>query len=297
MSEQSTDLRETVRRRYAAAAVKVTEGGTACCGPEPVEVDENFGSTLYAAVERDALPAEAVAASLGCGNPTAVAELREGERVLDLGSGGGIDVLLSARRVGPTGKAYGLDMTDEMLALALANTAKAGATNVEFLKGTIEAVPLPANTIDVVISNCVINLSTDKPAVFAETFRVLRPGGRIGVSDVVADDRLTPDQRAERGDYVGCIAGALSFAEYRAGLQAAGFTDVEITPTHAVADGLHSAIVRATKPATAESTGPAAESSAACCGVDACCTAAETSVNPDLTVTEAKTASGCGCQS
>ncbi|MFC9678855.1 arsenite methyltransferase [Streptomyces sp. NPDC056948] len=248
MSEHSTDLRETVRRRYAEAAVRVSTGDTGCCGPEPVEVDENFGSTLYATDERDALPAEAVAASLGCGNPTAVAELRTGERVLDLGSGGGIDVLLSARRVGPAGKAYGLDMTDEMLELALANAEKAGATNVEFLKGTIEAVPLPANTIDVVISNCVINLSTDKPAVFAETFRVLRPGGRIGVSDVVADDALAPAQRAERGDYAGCVAGALSFAEYRQGLEAAGFIDVEITPTQAVADGMHSAIVRATKP-------------------------------------------------
>ncbi|MGW7406135.1 arsenite methyltransferase [Streptomyces sp. NPDC054833] len=252
MSEQSTDLRETVRRRYAAAAVQVTEGRAGCCGPQPVETDENFGSTWYAADERDALPAEAVAASLGCGNPTAVAELRAGERVLDLGSGGGIDVLLSARRVGPTGKAYGLDMTDEMLTLALANAQKAGATNVEFLKGTIEAVPLPANTIDVVISNCVINLSTDKPAVFAETFRVLRPGGRLGVSDVVADDALSPAQRAERGDHAGCIAGALSFAEYRAGLQAAGFTDITITPTHPVADGMHSAIVRAVKPVDTE---------------------------------------------
>jgi SAM-dependent methyltransferase len=249
MSEQSTNLRENVRQRYAAAAVQVTEGGIACCGPEPVEVEENFGSALYAADERDALPAEAVAASLGCGNPTAVADLHEGERVLDLGSGGGIDVLLSARRVGPTGKAYGLDMTEEMLALARANAEKAGATNVEFLKGTIEAIPLPADTIDVVISNCVINLSTDKPAVFAETFRVLKPGGRIGVSDVVADDSLTPEQRAERGDYVGCIAGALSFTEYREGLEAAGFTHIEITPTHEVADGMHSAIVRATKPA------------------------------------------------
>ncbi|WP_405797663.1 arsenite methyltransferase [Streptomyces sp. NBC_01506] len=255
MSKQTTDsgtddLRETVRRRYAAAAVQVTEGG-GCCGPTvtAIEVGETFGSTLYAAAERDQLPAEAVAASLGCGNPTAVADLREGERVLDLGSGGGIDVLLSARRVGPTGKAYGLDMTEEMLALALANQRKAGATNVEFLKGTIEAVPLPANTVDVVISNCVINLSTDKPAVFAEMFRVLVPGGRIGISDVVADDPLTPAQRAERGDYVGCIAGALSFAEYRAGLEAAGFTGIEITPTHAVADGMHSAVVRALKPA------------------------------------------------
>ncbi|QJS99275.1 arsenite methyltransferase [Streptomyces asoensis] len=296
MSEQTTDLRETVRRRYAAAAVSVTEGGSACCGPQPIEADENFGSTLYAADERDALPAEAVAASLGCGNPTAVAELREGERVLDLGSGGGIDVLLSARRVGPAGKAYGLDMTDEMLALALANAQKAGATNVEFLKGTIEAIPLPASTIDVVISNCVINLSVDKPAVFAETFRVLKPGGRIGVSDVVADDALTPDQRAERGDYVACIAGALSFAEYRVGLEAAGFTHVEITPTHSVSDGMHSAIVRATKPVAAEVPTEAAESTDACCGVDACCTPAESAVDAALTVTEAKTASGCACQ-
>jgi SAM-dependent methyltransferase len=286
MSEQSTELRETVRQRYAAAAVKVTEGGTACCGPQPVEVDENFGSTLYAVAERDALPADAVAASLGCGNPTAVADLHEGERVLDLGSGGGIDVLLSARRVGPTGRAYGLDMTDEMLALALTNAKKAGATNVEFLKGTIEAV----------ISNCVINLSTDKAAVFAETFRVLTPHGRIGVSDVVADDALSPAQRAERGDYVGCIAGALSFTEYREGLEAAGFVNVEITPTHPVADGMHSAIIRATKPRTEPQASRTTGSADACCGVNACCTPAETSADPDVTVTEAKTASGCGCQ-
>ncbi|MFE4575141.1 arsenite methyltransferase [Streptomyces chartreusis] len=298
MSEQSIDLRETVRQRYAAAAVKVTEGRTACCGPQPVEVDENFGSTLYAADERDALPAEALAASLGCGNPTAVAELREGERVLDLGSGGGIDVLLSARRVGPTGKAYGLDMTDEMLALALANAERAGATNVEFLKGTIEAVPLPASTVDVVISNCVINLSVDKAAVFAETFRVLRPGGRIGVSDVVADDALTSEQRAERGDYVGCIAGALSFAEYRAGLEAAGFTGVEITPTHPVADGMHSALVRAVKPsAVADEPGDSVAAADACCGVTACCTSDERATDPSTTVAEAKADSGCGCQS
>ncbi|MEV6048769.1 arsenite methyltransferase [Streptomyces xanthochromogenes] len=289
MTEQTDDLRETVRRRYAAAAVQVTEGGTACCGPAAIEVDENFGSTLYAADDRDALPAEAVAASLGCGNPTAVADLHEGERVLDLGSGGGIDVLLSARRVGATGKAYGLDMTEEMLALALANQKKAGVTNVEFLKGTIEAIPLPANTIDVVISNCVINLSTDKAAVFAETFRVLTPGGRIGISDVVADDTLTPEQRAERGDYVGCIAGALSFTEYRAGLEAAGFTGIEITATHGVADGMHSAIVRATKPAT---TAARADS---CCGVTACCTDAERAVDPNSTAAEAKSVSGCDC--
>ncbi|MBV7695108.1 arsenite methyltransferase [Streptomyces sp. TRM70350] len=295
MREQSTDLRETVRLRYAAAAVKVTEGGTACCGPQPAEVEEDFGSTLYAADERDTLPAEAVAASLGCGNPTAVAELRDGEHVLDLGSGGGIDVLLSARRVGPTGKAYGLDMTGEMLALALANAEKAGATNVEFLKGTIEAIPLPAETVDVVISNCVINLSVDKPAVFAETFRVLRPGGRVGVSDIVADDALTPEQRAERGDYVGCVAGALSVTEYREGLEAAGFTDVSITPTHSVADGMHSAIVRATKPETAGASTEPAGAADACCGVNARCTAVETSAEAAPTGTQARTASGCGC--
>jgi arsenite methyltransferase len=252
MSEQ-IELREAVRARYAAAATRVTEGKVAddcgsCCGPQDIEITDSFGATLYATTERDELPAEAVAASLGCGNPTAVAELRAGERVLDLGSGGGIDVLLSARRVGPTGKAYGLDMTDEMLALALANTAKAGVTNVEFLKGTIESIPLPASTVDVVISNCVINLSVDKPAVFAETFRVLVPGGRIGISDIIAEDTLTPAQRAERGSYVGCIAGALSMSEYRQGLEAAGFTGIDITPTHQVADGMHSAIIRAGKP-------------------------------------------------
>ncbi|MFI6875610.1 arsenite methyltransferase [Streptomyces sp. NPDC050400] len=274
MSAQSTDLRETVRERYAAAAVQVTEGGTACCGPQAIEIDDNFGSALYAADERDAVPAEAVAASLGCGNPTAVADLHEGERVLDLGSGGGIDVLLSARRVGATGKAYGLDMTEEMLALALENQKKAGATNVEFLKGDIEAIPLPANTIDVVISNCVINLSTDKPSVFSEMVRVLAPGGRIGISDVVADDELTPAQRAERGDYVGCIAGALSFAEYREGLEAAGFADVEITPTHVVADGMHSAIVRAVKPAEVPADDVqvpiAVPNTGSCCGGSGC---------------------------
>ncbi|MFD6337966.1 arsenite methyltransferase [Streptomyces sp. NPDC060131] len=290
MSEQSTELRETVRRRYAAAAVKVTEGVTACCGPQPVEVGENFGSALYAADERDALPAEAMAASLGCGNPTAVAELRAGDRVLDLGSGGGIDVLLSARRVGPTGKAYGLDMTEEMLALALANAERAGATNVEFLKGTIEAIPLPADTIDVVISNCVINLSTDKSAVFAEMYRVLRPGGRIGVSDIVADDTLTPAQRAERGDYVGCIAGALSFTEYRQGLETVGFTDVGISPSHPVADGMHSAIVRAVKPLTADAFQGTAESADTYRGVNACCTSAGISADSTPTVTDAKTA-------
>ncbi|GAA2688801.1 MULTISPECIES: arsenite methyltransferase [Actinosynnema] len=249
MDDQAADLRETVRLRYAATALAVTAGSADRCGPAPVEVDGNFGSGLYSGADRDALPAEAVAASLGCGNPTAVAELREGERVLDLGSGGGIDVLLSARRVGPTGKVYGLDMTEEMLALARSNAREAGATNVEFLKGHIEAIPLPARTVDVVISNCVVNLSTDKPAVFAEMARVLVPGGRVGVTDVVAADHLTPAERAERGSHVGCVAGALSFTEYREHLAAAGFTDVEIVPTHAVVEDVHSAIIRATAPA------------------------------------------------
>jgi arsenite methyltransferase len=193
------------------------------------------------------LPDAAALASLGCGNPTAVAELGEGETVLDLGSGGGIDVILSAKRVGPTGFAYGLDMTDEMLALARVNAAEAGVVNVEFLKGVIEEIPLPAGSVDVVISNCVINLSVDKPAVLTEMARVLKPGGRIGVSDVVAEDRLDPEQRAERGSYVGCIAGALSRSEYVGGLEAAGFEDVSVEFTHEVADGMHGAIVQARK--------------------------------------------------
>ena len=213
------------------------------------EVDAAFGAGLYSAGEQGELPVEAVMASLGCGNPIAVADLHPGERVLDLGSGGGIDVLLSARRVGDTGFAYGVDMTDEMLELARANAAKAGVTNVEFLKGTIEDVPLPDGSVDVVISNCVINLSTDKPAVIAEMFRVLTPGGRLGISDVVAEDQLSPADRAERGSYVGCIAGALSRSEYLDGLAAAGFVDAEVRFTHQAASGMHSAIVRAVKPA------------------------------------------------
>jgi arsenite methyltransferase len=251
-----TDLREDVRQRYAEAATTVTAGAGAacdCCHPGATCAEEGhaFGPALYDALADEGLPEAAVLASLGCGNPTAVADLHPGETVLDLGSGGGIDVLLSAKRVGPTGKVYGLDMTEEMLALAIKNREEAGATNVEFLKGYIEEVPLPANTVDVVISNCVINLSTDKPRVFAEMHRVLRPGGRIGISDVLADNDLTPAQRAERGTYVGCIAGALSFEEYEAGLRAAGLEDVSITSTHESAPGMHSAIVKATKSSAA----------------------------------------------
>jgi ubiquinone/menaquinone biosynthesis C-methylase UbiE len=203
---------------------------------------------LYDVELRGEVPEAANLASLGCGNPTAVAELREGEVVLDLGSGGGIDVLLSAKRVGPSGHAYGIDMTDEMLDLARRNAVEAGITNVEFLKGEIENVPLPDAIVDVVISNCVINLSTDKPSVLREMYRVLRPGGRIGVADVVAEDHLSPAERAERGSYVGCIAGALSKTEYEDGLRAAGFDRISVRYTHRVADGMHSAIVQAVKP-------------------------------------------------
>jgi len=266
------DVRDDVMARYAAAALAVTVGAAASCGDPAdsaasccvpsrqasvsigrggaaaLELDESSRVGLYAPGETADLPAEAVLASLGCGNPLAVADLRPGERVLDLGSGGGIDVLLSARRVGPEGRAYGLDMTPEMLALAEANKAKAGATNVEFLRGQIEDIPLPDASIDVIISNCVINLSTDKPSVLAEMFRVLVPGGRVGVSDVVAEDDVTPAQRAERGSYVGCIAGALGRSEYLAGLTAAGFVNPTVRLTHEAAQGLHGAIVRAEKP-------------------------------------------------
>jgi SAM-dependent methyltransferase len=265
MSTTADELRDEVRRRYAESARAVAGGcgNGSCCSDEG-----RFGEALYDAEQRGELPDAAVLASLGCGNPVAVAELHEGEVVLDLGSGGGIDVILSAKRVGPSGTAYGLDMTDEMLALAQANVAESGVANVHLLKGVIEQIPLPAGSVDVVISNCVINLSTDKAAVLAEIGRVLRPGGRVGVSDVVAEDRLTPEDRAERGSYVGCIAGALSRSEYLAGLEAAGFEDVSVEFTHEVADGMHGAIVRARRSRAPETTGlpvvrPAAR--AGCC--------------------------------
>ena len=265
MSETADDLREAVRRRYAESALAVTGGegcgsGSCCADAEPV-----FGEALYEAEQRGELPEAAVLASLGCGNPTAIAELHEGETVLDLGSGGGIDVILSAKRVGPTGNAYGLDMTDEMLALAQENAREAGVRNVHFLKGLIEAIPLPASSVDVVISNCVINLSTDKAAVLTEIARVLKPGGRVGVSDVVAEDTLTPAERAERGSHVGCIAGALSREEYVAGLTAAGFEDVSVEFTHEVADGMHGAIVKAMKSATALPVVQPATARTGCC--------------------------------
>jgi arsenite methyltransferase len=277
-------VRQQVRAHYAELAERATTGAMAdcgcgqpsncgcasgCCGPAAEE--PGIGAGLYADSDRAALPDAALLASLGCGNPTAVAELRPGEVVLDLGSGGGIDVLLSARRVGPAGKAYGLDMTEEMLALARRNATEAGARNVEFLKGHMEAIPLPAATVDVVISNCVINLSVDKPAVFAETFRVLKPGGRLGVSDIVAEDRLSPADRAERGSYVGCIAGALAKGEYETQLAEAGFADVSVTFTHQVGDGLHSAIIKATRPREAATVLAPARSELPVVGQSGCC--------------------------
>ncbi len=237
-------IRAAVAARYAGLA-RAAQAGQAITDGDP-DTSACCGALAYP--DASGLPEAAVRASLGCGNPVAVADLAPGEIVLDLGSGGGIDVLLSARRVGPAGKAYGLDMTTEMLDLARANAAAAGAANAEFLQGQIEAIPLPGGSVDVIISNCVINLSTDRAAVFAESFRVLRPGGRLGISDILAEDRLTPAQQRERGAAVGCIAGAPSFAEYRDGLARAGFTAITITPTQQVADGVHSAIIRAVRP-------------------------------------------------
>jgi SAM-dependent methyltransferase len=314
---RESDVREQVRSRYAQAAEAITAasgrnalevvdadqccipassttaptGGTAgdvvaenasCCSGGG-EVDAASGSSLYSFDEQSELPAEAVAASLGCGNPMLVAELAAGEKVLDLGSGGGIDVLLSARRVGPTGFAYGIDMTEEMLTLARSNAAKAGITNVEFVKGIIENVPLPDAAVDVVISNCVINLSTDKPAVLAEMFRVLSPGGRIGISDVVAEDHLTPADRAERGSYVGCIAGALSREEYLEGLTAIGFIDAMVSFTHQAAPGMHSAIIRASKPA-------------ACCGPEQMPECCEPEAKATCCGQAGHAAGTCGCR-
>lgn len=263
-------LADRVRAHYAAAALAVTDlRGGSCCSPADATSptagraaatccspssdgaqpgSDVFGAALYDVRTLAGLPDTAVLASLGCGNPIAVADLSPGERVLDLGSGGGMDVLASARRVGPTGFVYGVDMTPEMLDLARANATAAGAENVAFLEGRIEALPLPDRAVDVVISNCVINLAPDKAPVLAEAFRVLAPGGRLGISDVVAEDHLSPADRAARGSHVGCIAGALSRSEYLAGLATAGFVDGEVEFTHEVAPGLHGAVVRARRP-------------------------------------------------
>jgi len=247
-------IQDAVKEKYGAAAKQVAAGKTACCGGGArLSGCDPITRNLYDAAEKAALPADAVAASLGCGNPTALAQLQPGETVLDLGSGGGIDVLLSAKRVGPTGKAYGLDMTDEMLALAHENQKKAGAQNVEFLKGTIESIPLPDNTVDVIISNCVINLSGDKDRVLREAFRVLKPGGRLAVSDVVIRGEVPPEIRKSMELWVGCMAGALQETEYREKLAAAGFQSISVEPTrvyradeaseYLVAAGLDPAVV------------------------------------------------------
>ncbi|MGA3088516.1 MAG: arsenite methyltransferase [Terriglobales bacterium] len=277
------NIKEVVKEKYGEAALRVGRGGSACCGSAPSTASgccDPITSNLYDASQAGQIPEEAMLASLGCGNPTALAKLNAGETVLDLGSGGGIDVLLSARRVGPTGKAYGLDMTDEMLALANENKRKSGLSNVEFLKGEIEHIPLPDNSVDVIISNCVINLSADKDSVFAEAFRVLKPGGRFAVSDVITQGDVPPEIRKSVLAWVGCVAGALEQDEYRGKLKAAGFEQVDLEPTRVYrvedareflsvqgidvdaigpqVDGKFlSAFVRATKPA-------------ACCGPTCC---------------------------
>jgi SAM-dependent methyltransferase len=289
-----TELRDVIRNKYAAAATVATgENATAaaCCSAEGAIVTEeqraSFGSSLYDTSEREELPGSAVLASLGCGNPIAIAELREGETVLDLGSGGGIDVLLSARRVGPSGLAYGLDMTDEMLDLARRNQAEAGVTNVQWLRGHIEDIPLPRDSVDVIISNCVINLSGDKPQVLREAARVLKPGGRFAVSDVVADDGMDDATRADMQAYTGCIAGALTRDEFIEALQAVGMADISITETHRVHAAAISAIVRATKPA--EST------SVACCSTTEQASCCEPTDKATCCSPEATAESTCGC--
>jgi len=250
---EPTQIRETVRNRYAAAARAADQRDGGCCGSSALSctgADETgvFGDTLYDEANREDVPEGAVQASLGCGVPTAVADLHAGETVLDLGSGAGADVLISARRVGPTGTAIGLDMTDEMLALARANAAEAGVENARFLKGYIEDMPLPDASVDVVISNCVINLSADKPAVIAEAARVLRPGGRFAVSDVIADPDMDEGTRADMAAWTGCIAGALTEREFRAALETAGFEEIEVRETHRVHEQAAAAIIRARAP-------------------------------------------------
>jgi arsenite methyltransferase len=299
-------LRDVIRARYAAAATVATGetiSAAACCGAEGAivtdEQREYFGPALYESGERGELPESAVLASLGCGNPIAIAELHEGETVLDLGSGGGIDVLLSARRVGPTGMAYGLDMTDEMLDLARRNQAEAGVTNVQWLRGHIEEIPLPRDSVDVIISNCVINLSGDKPQVLREAARVLKSGGQFAVSDVVADDDMDAETRADMQAYTGCIAGALTRDQFTDALRAAGLTDISITETHRVHPAAISAIVRATKPG--DGTNPlntvaGSTEAAACCTTSeqsSCCEPAEKAAccSPD-----AIAGGSCGCR-
>jgi arsenite methyltransferase len=292
-----TELRDVVRAKYAAAATATTERNASCCSAEGAiitdEQRDQFGSPLYDAEDREQLPDAAVLASLGCGNPIAIAELHAGETVLDLGSGGGIDVLLSAKRVGPTGLAYGLDMTDEMLDLARRNQAEAGVTNVQWLRGQIEEIPLPADSVDVIISNCVINLSGDKAQVLREAARVLKPGGRFAVSDVVADPDMDDATRQDMQAYTGCIAGALTRDEFTEALQAAGLSDITITETHRVHASAASAIVRATKPAAHDN---AEASPAACCSTTEQASCCEPSEKSSCCSAEATAAGSCGCQ-
>jgi SAM-dependent methyltransferase len=281
-------LRDQVRARYAAAAANTEccrSDGNTCCGSDLITDEQRayFGQSLYAESEHDQLPERAVLASLGCGNPLAIAELHKGETVLDLGSGGGIDVLLSARRVGPSGLAYGLDMTDEMLELARRNQAEAGVRNVRWLRGHIEEIPLPAASVDVVISNCVINLSGDKPQVLREAARVLKPGGRFAVSDVIADPDMNDATKADMAQYTGCIAGALTRDEFACALRAAGMVGVSIEETHRVHVSAVAAIVRATKP------------DRSCCSATAQATCCEPSDKADCCGSEQTAGGGCGC--
>ena len=287
-----TDIRETVREKYGTAAKAASASVDAgCCGPEtltcsPADEQGLFGAALYGETSSDDIPKAAINASLGCGVPTAVADLAEGETVLDLGSGAGADVLISARRVGRTGKAIGLDMTDEMLELARANTAEAGVENVEFLKGYLEDMPLPDASVDVVISNCVINLSGDKPQVIREAARVLRPGGRFAVSDVIADPDMDEQTKADMAAWTGCVAGALTEAEFRETLQSAGFQEIEIRETHRVHEHAGAAIVRAQKP-----------TAGGCCEHQALASCCEPEHKEDCCGSPSRTApSSCGCQ-
>ena len=297
------ELRELVRARYAAAATAADGPAAAgCCSADSAPVTgDQFGQAVYGVADRYELPDSAVQASLGCGNPVAIAELREGETVLDLGSGGGIDVLLSARRVGPTGLAYGLDMTDEMLELARRNQAEAGIANVQWLRGHMEQIPLPRDTVDVIISNCVINLSVDKAQVLREAARVLKPGGRFAISDVIADPDIGDASRRDMQAYTGCIAGALTREEFSHALQDAGLTNVSIQETHKVHPHAASAIVRATKPDDAPSTTfsrPAAEAASdPCCSSTVHSTCCEPSAKGDCCDPDKHAAGTCGCQS
>jgi arsenite methyltransferase len=303
-----TELRDVVRAKYAAAATLTTgenASAASCCSAAGAIITEDqrelVSSPLYQQEDRERLPDAAVLASLGCGNPIAIAELHEGETVLDLGSGGGIDVLLSARRVGPTGLAYGLDMTDEMLDLARRNQAEAGVSNVQWLRGHIEEIPLPSDSVDVIISNCAINLSGDKPRVLREAVRVLNPGGRFAVSDVVADPDMDDATRSDMQAYTGCIAGALTREEFTEALQAAGLTDITITETHRVDAAASSAIVQATKPGgpATGSTFPRStkgETTAACCSTSVQMKCCEPSAKSECCNGETRAAGTCGCR-